>query len=178
MKLFRRHIVLIPLISTGGSSFVGLSLQPPGCPQHPIFKYPLRLLINVMGKIYEEIEIEGRPVKVKIDTASDFALCLRRETIDELKLPLSPRKAQTSREENGETIKVREDVWVARIKIRGCEFAAPQFVIEAHGENLLGNPILQALGAKIDEKNETVDFDSDMCPRGDTGEVMGTLCTE
>lgn len=131
-----------------------------------------------MGKIYEEIEIEGKPVRVKIDTASDFALCLRRETINELKLPLSPRKAQAFREENGKTIEIREDVWLARIKIRDCEFAVPQIVIEAHGENLLGHPILQALGAKIDEKHKKFDFDSDMCPRGATGEVMGTLCTE
>jgi len=128
-----------------------------------------------MGKVYEEIEIEGEKVKVKIDTASDFPLAIRKELIDKLKLPLSPRKAQASREENGETIKVREDVWLARIKIRNCEFALPQFVVEAHGENLLGNPILQALGAKINEKNETVDFDSDMCPRGATGEVMGEI---
>ena len=68
-----------------------------------------------------------------------------------------------------------EPVWLARIKIRSCEFAVPQIVVEASGENLLGNPILQTLGIKIDEGNEEFTFDPRMCPRGRTGELMGEI---
>ena len=129
-----------------------------------------------MGKIYEEIEVEGERVRVKIDTASDFPLALRREIIEQLNLPLSPKKAKTSREEGGRKVENIEDVWVARIKIGDCEFGSPQHVVEALGEdNLLGHSVLQALGAKIDEKNERVVFDMRMCPRGERGELTGKI---
>ena len=128
-----------------------------------------------MGKIYEDIIIEGKKVKVKIDTASDIPLCLRKEVIDKLKLSKSPLKAKLFREEGGKTRGYSEPVWLARIKIKGSEFGAPQLVVEAKGENLLGHPILQALGAKIDEEKETFTFDPIMCPRGSTGEVRGEI---
>lgn len=128
-----------------------------------------------MGKIYEEIKIEGKKVKVKVDTASDAPLCLRKEVIKKLKLSKSPLKAKLFREEEGKTREYLEDIWLARIKIKGCEFAVPQLVIEAKGENLLGHPILQALGAKIDEEKETFTFNPIMCPRGSTGEVRGEI---
>ena len=128
-----------------------------------------------MGKIYEEIEIEGKKVSVKIDTASDIPLCLRKEVIKKLKLSKSPLKAKLFREEEGKTREYLEDIWLARIKIKGCEFAVPQLVVEAKGENLLGHPILQALGAKIDEEKEEFTFKPQMCPRGETGEVIGEI---
>ena len=128
-----------------------------------------------MGKIYEDIEIEGKMVRVKVDTASDFPLALTKETIERLNLPLSPRKAITFREEEGKRREYREDVWLARIKIGNCEFAVPQVVVVASGENLLGHPILQTLGAKIDEKKERMVFDMEKCPRGETGELMGRI---
>lgn len=128
-----------------------------------------------MGRIYEEIEIEGEPIKVKIDTASDIALCLRKEVIKKLKLSKSPLKAKVFREEEGKTREYLEDIWLARIKIKDCEFGAPQLVIESSGENLLGHPILQALGAKIDEKKKKFTFDPKMCPRGETGEIRGEI---
>ena len=125
-----------------------------------------------MGKIYEEIEVEGEKVKVKVDTASDFALSLRRETIEKLKLPLSPKKALLRTEEGPK----ESPVYLARVKIGKCEFGSPQIVVEAFGDdNLLGHPILQALDANIDEKNKKIVFDSDMCPRGNRGGITGKI---
>lgn len=128
-----------------------------------------------MGKIYEEIEIEGKPFKVKLDTGSDFELTLRKEVIEELKLQKAPFKAKTFREEEGKTREYLESMWFARTKIRGCEFPTPLRVIEASGESLLGHPILQALGAKIDEENETFTFDPIMCPKGCRGGITGKI---
>jgi len=128
-----------------------------------------------MGNIYEDIEIEDKKIPVKIDTASEFPLALRKEVIEELKLKKSPLKAKVTREEEGETKEHLEPVWLARIKIKSCEFGVPQIVVEAKGGNLLGNPILQALGAKINEENEEFTFNPRMCPRGETGELMGEI---
>jgi predicted aspartyl protease len=128
-----------------------------------------------MGIVYEEIEIEGQPVKVKIDTGCDFPLALRREVIEQLKLHLSPLKAKTFREEEGKVREILENVWLARIKICGCEFAVPQNVIEASGENLLGHPILQALQAKVDEEKHKLVFDPDKCPKGSKGGITGII---
>ena len=47
--------------------------------------------------------------------------------------------------------------------------------MEASGENLLGHPILQALGAKIDEEKKTFTFDNEKCPTGVTGDVTGEI---
>lgn len=131
-----------------------------------------------MGIIFEEVEINGKKIKVKVDTGSDFPLCLKKEIINKLKLPLSPLKAKIFREDGTERTEVFENVWTARIKIRGCEFGVPQHVIEAHGDNLLGHPILQALGAKVDEAEEKVVFDMDKCPTGSVGGPTGEVIRE
>ena len=128
-----------------------------------------------MGIIREEIEIEREPIKVKIDTASDFELALRKEVIEKLKLKKAPFKAKIFREEEGKTREYFEPMWFARTKIKKCEFPVPLRVIEASGENLLGHPILQTLGAKIDEKKKKFTFDPKMCPRGETGEIRGEI---
>jgi len=130
-----------------------------------------------MGIVYEEIEIEGKPVKVKIDTGSDFELALRKEVIEKLKLKEAPFKAKIFREE-GKIREYFEPMWFARTKIRSCEFPVPLRVIEASGENLLGHPILQALGVKIDEENETFTFDPIMCPKGVKGGITGYIINE
>ena len=129
-----------------------------------------------MGIIYENIEIEGKKIPVKIDTGSDFALALRKEVIEKLKLKKSPLKPKVTREEEGETKEHLEPVWLARIKIKNCEFGSPQLVVEAFGEdNLLGHPVLQALGAKVDEDKEIVIFDMQKCPRGCRGGITGKI---
>jgi predicted aspartyl protease len=128
-----------------------------------------------MGKIYEEIEVEGEKVIVKIDTASDFELALRKEVIEKLKLKRAPFKAKVFREEEGKMKEYSEPMWFARTKIKGCEFPTPLKIIEASGENLLGHPILQALSAKIDEENKTFTFEPRMCPKGFTGELRGKI---
>ena len=126
-----------------------------------------------MGNIYEDIIIEGKKIPVKIDTASEFALALKKEVIENLKLIPHPTAKALLKTEEGEK---ESPVWLARIKIKNCEFGSPQTIVEAFGENnLLGNPILQALGAKIDEDKETVVFDMQKCPRGETGELMGEI---
>lgn len=126
-----------------------------------------------MGIIFEEIEIEGKKVKVKVDTGSDFALCLRKEVIEDLKLVKHPKARAILFTEEG---KKETSVYLARIKIQGCSFASPQIVVEAFGEdNLLGHPILQALGAIVDEKTEKVIFDMDKCPTGRAGGITGEI---
>ena len=126
-----------------------------------------------MGKIYEEIEIEGKKIKVKIDTGSDFALSLKKEVIKKLGLQKHPKAYALLKTEEGEK---KSPVWFVRTKIKGCEFGAPQLVVEAFGEdNLLGHPILQALGAKVDEDKEEFSFDPIMCPRGCRGGITGEI---
>ena len=125
-----------------------------------------------MGNIYEDIEIEGKPIKVKIDTASDFALSLRKEVIKKLKLQKHPKKAILLTEE-GEK---ESSVWLANIKIGCCKFGPPQLVVEAFGkDNLLGHPILQTLQAKVDEKKHKLVFDCDKCPIGTIGDKKGKI---
>jgi len=126
-----------------------------------------------MGIIYKEIEIEGKPVNLKVDTGSDFALSLKREIIEELKLQKHPKTYALLKTEEGDK---KSPVYLARIKISSCEFGAPQLVVEAFGEdNLLGHPILQALGAKVDEEKEIVIFDMQKCPKGIKGGITGKI---
>ena len=125
-----------------------------------------------MGRIYEEIEIEGKLIKVKIDTGSDFPLCLKKNIIKKLKLIKHPKKAILLTEEGPK----ETPVYLANIKIGCCNFGPPQLVVEAFGEdNLLGHPILQSLQAKVDEKKHKLVFDCDKCPTGTTGEKIGEI---
>ena len=126
-----------------------------------------------MGRIYEKIEIEGKKVKVKIDTGSDFPLCLRKDIIK--KLGLKPHPTAKAELHTEEGIKY-SPAYLATIKIKGCRFGAPQIVVEAFGEdNLLGHPILQALDAKINEERGIIEFDKDKCPRGSAGGITGRM---
>jgi len=113
-----------------------------------------------MSRIYEEIEVEGHKVRVKIDSGSDFPLCLRRETIEQLGLKDSGKKALLIREEYGKAIQEPTPIYLAEIKVNGCPMFVER-VTEAFGENLLGHPILQLLGAKVDEKNDKLEIN---CP--------------
>ena len=106
-----------------------------------------------MGRIYEDIVVEGKKVKAKADTGSDFPLALRMELIRELGLEKHPTiKASVIREENGKTIKDLEPTWTADIKIQKCRLTVP--VVEAKGENLIGNTLLQRLKTDIDIEND------------------------
>ncbi len=126
-----------------------------------------------MGRIYEEIEVDGRKVRVKVDTGSDFPLALKRDIIRKLKLKKHPTAKALLDTEEG---RKESPAYMARIKIKGCEFGSPQPIVEAFGEdNLLGHPILQALGAKIDEKKERIIFDMTRCPTGSRGGVTGKI---
>ncbi|MHA1852543.1 MAG: hypothetical protein ACTSUF_03440 [Candidatus Heimdallarchaeaceae archaeon] len=126
-----------------------------------------------MSRIYEEIEVEGKKIKVKIDTASDFPLCLRKEVIEKLGLKDSGKKALLFREENGKMIPEPTPIYLAEIKIKNC----PPYVekiTEAFGENLLGHPVLQMYGAKIDEEKEKLIINE--CPTFfRTGEIRGKI---
>ena len=125
-----------------------------------------------MGIIYEEIEIEGKPIKVKIDTGSDFPLCLKKEVIKKLKLVKHPKKALLFTEEGTK----ETPVYLANIKVGCCNFGPPQVVVESFGEdNLLGHPILQTLQAKVDEEKHKLIFDCDKCPIGTTGDKRGKI---
>lgn len=126
-----------------------------------------------MGKIYEDIEINGKKVKVKVDTGSDFPLSLRRDVIKKLNLKKHPTAKALLFTEEGTK---ESPAYMARIKIKDCEFGSPQTVVEAFGEdNLLGHPILQALDAKVDEKKKKITFKSEMCPRGSRGGITGYI---
>jgi len=125
-----------------------------------------------MGRIYEEIEIEGKKVQVKIDTASDFPLCLRREIIEELGLKDSGKRALLFREENGKNIAEPTPIYLAEIKMRDCP-AYVERVTESYGENILGHPVLQMFGVKIDEKTEKLTV---ICPTSFSfGELRGKM---
>lgn len=130
-----------------------------------------------MGEIYEEIEIEGIKKKVKIDTGSDFALCLRKEVIEELKLIKHPTaKAIIYREEKGKLIPDYSPVYLANIKIKNCP-AYVEKIVEAFGQNnLLGHPILQLFKAKIDEEKEELIIGK--CPTFTTGGKTGEIIYE
>ena len=126
-----------------------------------------------MGRIYEEIEVEGKRVKVKVDTGSDFPLCLKANVIKELNLKQHPTARAKLKTEEG--VKY-SPAYLAKIKIRGCTFGIPQLIVETTGEdNLLGHPILQALGAKLDENKEIFIFDMDKCPKGSAGGKTGKI---
>jgi len=126
-----------------------------------------------MGKIYEEIDIDGKKVKVKIDTGSDFALCLKKEVIKKLGLKKHPKAYAILKTEEGDK---KSPAYLANIKIGCCKFGVPQLVVEAFGEdNLLGHPILQSLQAKVDEEKHKIVFDCDKCPIGNTGEKTGEI---
>jgi predicted aspartyl protease len=115
-----------------------------------------------MSRIYEEIEIEGKKVKVKIDTGSDFPLSLRKELINELGLPMHPTiKAQVFREEEGKPKTELEPTWTAETNIRGCKLILP--IVEAKGDNLLGNTLLQKMKASIDAGKDGISFTE--CPK-------------
>ena len=125
-----------------------------------------------MGNIHEEIEIEGKLIKVKIDTGCDFPLALKKEVIEKLNLTKHPKKALLFTEEGTK----KSDVYLANVKIGNCNFGVPQVVVEAFGEeNLLGHPILQALGAKVDEDKEIVIFNMSKCPKGVKGGITGKI---
>jgi len=129
-----------------------------------------------MGRVYEDMKIEGKNVKVKVDTGSDFPLSLIRETIKRLKLKKHPTAKALMFTEEGEK---ESPAYLARVKIKGCEFGAPQLIVESFGkDNLLGHPILQALGAKVDEDKEKITFDARKCPTGSVGGVTGKIIDE
>ena len=123
-----------------------------------------------MGKIYEEIKVNDKKVKVKVDTGSDLPLCLRKDVIEKLKLKKHPTAiAKFFTEEKGY---VESPTYFANIRLKKCN-PYPVVVVEATGENLLGHPVLQVFEAKIDEKKEELIIDK--CPVFRTGEVTGKI---
>lgn len=126
-----------------------------------------------MGRIYENIMVDGKKVRVKVDTGSDFPLCLTRKTIRELNLKKHPTAKALMFTEEGTK---ESPAYMARVKIKRCELGSPQAIVEASGpDNLLGHPILQAFDAKIDEEKERVIFDMRKCPTGSIGGMTGMI---
>lgn len=123
-----------------------------------------------MGKIYEEIKVNDKKVKVKIDTGSDLPLCLKKDVIKKLKLKKHPTAiAKFFTEEKGY---VESPAYIANIRMKNCN-TYPTVIVEATGENLLGHPLLQVFEAKIDEKKEELIIDK--CPIFRTGEKTGKI---
>ena len=58
-----------------------------------------------MGRIYENIEIDGKKVRVKVDTGSDFPLALKGDVIRKLKLKKHPTAKALLFTEEGPIIK-------------------------------------------------------------------------
>jgi len=103
-----------------------------------------------VGRIYEEIKVNGVSVKAQIDTGTDMTY------IDE---DLLRAMGLVSTQKMNASLAGRMDIpinlYIAEIKIRGCSI----FQVVGGGKtNIIGNDILQKFNAVVDEEKGTVEF--------------------
>ncbi|MDP2671991.1 MAG: hypothetical protein Q8O68_00590 [Candidatus Daviesbacteria bacterium] len=102
-----------------------------------------------MGRIYEEIVIDGIKTKFLIDTGSDLV------SVDRSIYPKLVEKTEFSIPTNTATGVIKKRIGIGELNIRGCKIKA--IIGENHPldhQNKIGSSLLQDLGATIDEQND------------------------
>ncbi len=104
-----------------------------------------------MGEIREKLKIKENEIEVIVDTGSDHVV-VREDLLQEM--GIKPVKEETA--SFADESRKRVNVYLEDVEVRN--YKIPAVVIIGGRKNLLGRIVLQQLGAKIDQTNDTITY--------------------